>query len=112
MTDEMYAHVPWEDAPLGTTLWGVYGSDCAPTIFAFQLNDGTAFGRAMWGFSIYKRKPGFRTFGTSKKWAEEHGLKIFLSPAAAFSHIQSLFSRISEVPNIAPMRIIPGVTDT
>lgn len=83
--------VTWATAPIGETLWGVYGPDCFPTVFACRLKDYPGAGRAIWGFSVYRRQRGFRTLGTGKDWAEKNGLRLFLTRAAAFSHIASLF---------------------
>lgn len=83
--------VTWATAPIGETLWGVYGPDCFPTVFACRLRDYPGAGRAIWGFSVYRRQRGFRTLGTGKDWAEKNGLRLFLTRAGAFNHIASLF---------------------
>lgn len=90
--------VGWWDAPAGAVLWGVYGPACFPTVFACKLRDYVEGGRAIWGFSVYEGKPGFRTLGVSVAWAEEHALRLFTSREAAFEHITKLFSSAYNVP--------------
>lgn len=47
---------------IGVPLWVVYGHNCFPSILCCRLRDD---GRdiVIWGYSVYKRKPGFRTIG-------------------------------------------------
>lgn len=85
--------INWDDAPLDTALWGVYGPDCFPTVFACKLHHASGYGRAIWGFSVYRRKPGFRTLGEGREWADRHKLRLFASREAAFAHIASLFGK-------------------
>jgi len=87
------AQVEWETAPLGVVLWGVYGPDCFPTIFPCKLRNYPVHGRAIWGFSIYRRKPSFRTLGTGKDWADKNGLRLFRSKTAAFAEVSRLFAK-------------------
>lgn len=83
----------WDTAPLGEVLWGVYGPDSFPSVFACKILDHPEQGRVLWGFSIYRRSPGFRTLGVSSLWAEQHGLHLFQTQAAAFSFIAGLFAK-------------------
>jgi hypothetical protein len=83
--------VDWDDAPFDTTLWGVFGSDCFPTIFACQIKNHPQAGRVIWGFSVHEGEPGFRTLGTGAEWAEEHDLCLFRTREAAFAHVAGLF---------------------
>lgn len=43
-------------------VWCVYGVKCFPQMLCCKLKQ-TVFGPVIWGFSIYKRQPGFRTLG-------------------------------------------------
>lgn len=87
--------VSWEAAPLDTTIWGVYGPDCFPTVFACKINNHPQCGRTIWGFSVYEGEPGFRTLGQSSAWAEEHDLCLFLTKEAAFDHVAGLFDPLN-----------------
>jgi len=82
--------IAWSSAPADTTLWGVYGPDCFPTIFACRLNDHPTSGRVIWGFSIYEGKPGFRTLGRGRDWADERRLRLFPSREEAFAYVAAL----------------------
>lgn len=83
----------WDTAPLGEVLWGVYGPDSFPSVFACKILEHPGQGRVLWGFSIYRRSPGFRTLGVSSLWAEQHGLHLFRTQAGAFAFIASLFAK-------------------
>lgn len=53
-------------------LWCVYGPECFPTVIACKVNNASGMGAAIWGYSVYKRKPGYRTLGQDlKRWVEE-----------------------------------------
>lgn len=88
--------VAWDDAPLDVELWGVYGPECFPTVFACKMNDCTRV-RALWGFSIHEGEPGYRTLGVGKDWAGLNDLKLFTSQAAAFYHLTHLFPPFADL---------------
>jgi hypothetical protein len=44
-------------------LWFVYGVNCFPSIICCTLKKSDDDKIILWGFSIYKRSPGFRTLG-------------------------------------------------
>lgn len=86
-----------KEAPLCTPLWCVYGPDCFPTIFCCMINEPVGGGRAIWGYSVYKRAPGFRTLGQmvgptqySGDWVKEHDAKFFLTQDEALDYIKQL----------------------
>jgi hypothetical protein len=81
----------FDTAPANFPLWGVYGSDCFPTVFACKLRDYPDCGRAIWGWSVYRRKGAYRTLGTGKDWADQSRLRLFLTRQDAFDHVASLF---------------------
>ncbi len=58
-------------------LWLVYGHACAPTLICCRIND--CQGKStIWGYSVYRRKPGFRTLGLDvEAWREERGFTLF-----------------------------------
>lgn len=50
---------------------GFYKSNVWP--FYFQIVYKTGYGHILWGFSIYKMEPGYRTFGSNiERWFEEY----------------------------------------
>jgi len=68
------------DAPLNTPLWCVYGPDCFSTMFCCMINEVPGYGRNIWGYSIHKRSPGFRTLGRSvDDWMQDKNAKFFLT---------------------------------
>lgn len=87
----MSNELSWDTAPTGETLWGVFGAECFPTVFACRLRDYFWHGRAIWGFSNHEGVPGFRTLGVDKAWAVKNGLRLFATREDAFAHISSLF---------------------
>jgi hypothetical protein len=90
------AKLSWEDAPVGIVLWAVYGPSSFPTVFACRMRDYDYADRAIWGFSVYKRIPGFRTLGVGRDWAEKNDLHIFEGRQEAFDYIGAMFSRMDE----------------
>lgn len=88
-----------DTAPLDVPLWGVYGPDCFPTVFACKVKfypDGYMGSslkahRAVWGWSVYRRKGAYRTLGSGQEWADKHDLWLFTSRQDAFDYIASLF---------------------
>jgi len=54
------------------------------------------FGRAIWGYSVYKRSPGFRTLGQSVNanqfgdWVGQNKAKFFLTQEEALKYLADL----------------------
>jgi hypothetical protein len=49
---------------LDRPVWVVYGHECFPQLVCAKLNIPPADGHVcIWGYSVYRRKPGFRTLG-------------------------------------------------
>ncbi|KAK0351725.1 hypothetical protein LTR94_023821 [Friedmanniomyces endolithicus] len=94
--------VDWDDAPLNTRLWCVYGADCFPTVFACQIKDHPQVGRVVWGFSIHRRAAGYRTLGTGREWALKNNARFFLTPDAASLHLFKLFQALDTLKAGAP----------
>lgn len=44
-------------------LWCIYGPDCFPTLFCCKILNHPEFGLTIWGYSVYRGEPGFRTLG-------------------------------------------------
>jgi hypothetical protein len=64
----------------GIPLWVVYGvSVYWPGVLCcrIRINEGVP---VIWGYSVWKRQPGFRTLGVPVKyWAESHAFCHFFS---------------------------------
>lgn len=50
------------ELPVGVELYCVYGPNCFPSIFSCVIRQHIT-GKCVWGYSVYKRVPGFRTIG-------------------------------------------------
>jgi len=74
-------------APADVPLWCVYGHQFWPTMICCRIRDYPDGSRAMWGYSVYRRKPGFRTLGVGIEWADEHDCKFFVNQGDALAHI-------------------------
>lgn len=56
-------------------LWCVYGVTSSPTIICCKIRAHAEYGPIIWGYSVYRRSPGFRTLGQNvNTW--QHGLKV------------------------------------
>lgn len=76
-------------------LWCVYGPSCFPTLFCCKIKlqdiDISEFDYCIWGYSVYKRKPGFRTLGRAvKPWAKQNDAKFFLDQEDALAFLQKI----------------------
>ena len=63
-------------------LWCVYGVDCFPEIFCCKILAHAEFGPIIWGYSVYRGVPGFRTLGQNvNTWTagleEKYGWDMF-----------------------------------
>lgn len=54
---------PFDIQYLEKPLWIICGAECFPTIIACKLRDHGRFGICIWGYSVYKGKPDYRTLG-------------------------------------------------
>lgn len=60
-------------------IWCVYGYDCFPQLICCRLSEGHG-SINIWGFSIYKRSPGFRTIGLPvDDWRKKYDKCVFFS---------------------------------
>ncbi len=90
---------PFDQQHWNKPLFVVYGSTGFPQMLCckVRLNDGVA---TIWGFSIWRRTPGFRTLGIKlKTWVErETDPRFYLSQEEAFDDIRGLFSKVEGQP--------------
>jgi hypothetical protein len=94
---------PFDPANHGKPLWITYGVDCFPQIVCAKL---LAYGPkhnllpvgergayvCIWGYSIYKRQPAFRTLGTRlDKWIDRHDfVRFYEDQEAALDDLRTL----------------------
>lgn len=82
-------------------LFVVYGSSAFPSLLCckVRLNDGVP---TIWGFSIWRRTPGFRTLGIKlKTWVEqETDPRFYLTQEEAFEAIRETFSKAAPAPKV------------
>lgn len=82
-TDSRYFNMP---------LWCVYGHKAFPSIIACIIRDHGQYGLAVWGYSEYRRSPGYRTLGQElSKFAAANDICEYYS-----SHDEAL-ARIKEL---------------
>ena len=68
---------PWAADSADKVLWCVYGYESWPSMFCCKLHDYDG-SRNVWGYSIYRRSPGFRTLGQRLAlWLEQHEMCLF-----------------------------------
>jgi hypothetical protein len=79
-------------------LWCVYGPDCFPHIICCKINSVTG-SAAIWGYSVWKGTPGFRTLGIDlDSWNERYdNIKYFNDKSLALKFIDKLVT-----PKISP----------
>lgn len=72
-------------------LWCVYGPECFPTMFSCVIKTASHI-PAIWGYSVYKRSPGFRTLGReiTGGWIEENRAKFFSEQDDALDYLREL----------------------
>lgn len=80
------ADIDYRDKPL----WCVYGPACFPTMICCKVND--ASGKlAIWGYSVYRRSPGFRTLGRYlNQWTAENNAVFFADQNHALDFLKKI----------------------
>ena len=68
---------PFNSATHNKILYCVYGYKCFPQILTCKIINSDDYGPIIWGYSVYKRKPGFRTLGQQlEKWIEQNAYQM------------------------------------
>lgn len=81
----------------GKSLWCVYGPTSFPTMICFRIRCTDSYGPIIWGFSIYRRVPGFRTLGQRlETWREGKDAHFFETQDEALEYLKSLFAKVSK----------------
>lgn len=86
-----------------TPLWCVYGHKAFPSIIACIIRDHGQYGLAVWGYSEYRRSPGYRTLGQeiSKFIANNDMCEFYSSHDEALTRIKELTTpKKSAIQNI------------
>lgn len=81
---------------LDQPIWCVTGAECAPSVFCCRIAKTTALNSqpVIWGFSVYKGDPGFRTLGQRLDVFREQNPRavFFATPADATSYLYELIT--------------------
>ena len=66
-----------DTAPLNTPLWCVYGYKYGLSIMSCMINQPWGK-KTIWGYSVYKRVPGYRTLGVDvEQWSAGNKITIY-----------------------------------
>lgn len=66
-----------DEAVYNKSLWLVYGHDAFPQLLCCRVRAQNGM-LVIWGFSVYRRSPGFRTLGMDvQEFLSRHTLKEF-----------------------------------
>lgn len=92
---------PFDPQHWDKPLFVVYGSSAFPSLLCckVRLNEGVP---TIWGFSLWRRTPGFRTLGIKlKTWVErETDPRFYLSQEEAFEAIRETFNKAVPAPKV------------
>ena len=56
-------------------LWVLFGSEAWPQVLCARIH---GYGPSIWGYSVYRRSPGFRTLGRDlRAWISEQERALF-----------------------------------
>lgn len=81
---------PTDPSCYNKPLWVIYGPDCFPSILACKLKQ-KAEHVVIWGYSIYRRSPGFRTLGLQvEAWVERVRADTGMVPEFYDDHEEAL----------------------
>lgn len=88
------------DLPLDTPLWCVYGMKCSPSILACVIKKDMSGEKTIWGYSIYKKQPGYRTLGQHlKAWLNNEfhqNAFFFTAQADAIAYLSALVTPVQK----------------
>lgn len=84
-------------------LFVVYGPDSFPTMFCCKICVRPTYPNGkpcIWGFSVWRRVPGFRTLGVELEgWLDAHpNARFYLTQDEAFEDLKGLFSKVGGQP--------------
>ncbi len=82
--------ISFDEAPLRTPLWCVYGTEFWPSIICCMINKPFGQERSIWGYSVYRNSPAFRTLGQNESWINTNNAKLFISQEDALEYLRKL----------------------
>lgn len=89
-----YGQLTYDQVPLDTPLWCVYGHECCPTVLSCAVFKSNYNGSInIWGYSVYKNSPGYRTLGQDLKvWCEKQNPRpvFFTDQDKALDYLKDL----------------------
>lgn len=96
---------PFDPQHWDKPLFVVYGSSAFPSLLCCKVLHRTTYpdkDPCIWGFSIWRRTPGFRTLGIKlKDWVErETDPRFYLSQEEAFEAIRETFNKAAPTPKV------------
>jgi len=96
---------PFDPQHWDKPLFVVYGSSAFPSLLCCKVLHRTTYpdkDPCIWGFSIWRRSPGFRTLGIKlKTWVErETDPRFYLTQEEAFEAIRETFNKAAPVPKV------------
>lgn len=75
----------------GRPIWCAYGPECFPSMFCCKILDHPTCGLAIWGYSRWRGKPGFRTLRQSlSEWTKKNGAIFFAEQVQALQFLANL----------------------
>lgn len=81
-------------------LWCVYGSECFPSMFCCKIIYNAEFGPIVWGYSVYRRSPGFRTLGQNVNiWINNLKKKYGWSMFEFYDQHSDAIHRVTDLTN-------------
>lgn len=79
-------------------LWCVHGFESFPEIFCCKILADAEYGAIIWGYSVYRGKPGFRTLGRNvNSWMRELKEKFGCSMFEFYDDHAEAITRITQL---------------
>ena len=96
---------PFDPQHWDKPLFVVYGSSAFPSLLCCKVLHRASYldkDPCIWGFSIWRRSPGFRTLGIKlKTWVErEIDPRFYLSQEEAFEVLRETFNKATPTPKV------------
>lgn len=96
---------PFDPQHWDKPLFVVYGSSAFPSLLCCKVLHRTTYpdkDPCIWGFSIWRRTPGFRTLGIKlKTWVEqETDPRFYLTQEEAFEVVRETFNKAAPTPKV------------
>lgn len=96
--------LPTSPEYLNRPLWCVTGPLCAPSVFCCMIKTYKEYGPAIWGYSVFKGQPGFRTIGqdlrawkTAEAECWDNHPRFYATQKAALRRVAELITPVCDV---------------